>query len=99
MRRSQVPPKKQQALVVLSTHCCVLPLFARAQANAIRTSVLDQLWGEVAGQEDAEDTLIAACNLHSEAWWWIKHRECAATCIQKLCQLKMRASQRATLHP
>ena len=68
-------------------------------ARIMREDALAALWPTVAGDAVAVGALLLACNLHSEARWWIVHQHKAKDLIAEamVCLLALRDSSREPL--
>ena len=75
-------PSQAGDLHALSPDGCHLPAVAVAQASLIRKEVIVALWPEVVDDESAVRALIISCNSHSQALWWIQHRNEATDAIK-----------------
>jgi hypothetical protein len=68
-------PEHSPVLIALALDGCHLPALALAQARHIRSRIVDALWSEVVGDEHAVRALFETCNTHSQALWWIQHKQ------------------------
>ena len=82
-------------LAPLTLAGCALPAAAHAQASYIRNSVLQHLGPTVEGGTMTLPALIAACNTHPEAQWWIKHQAAATALIEQTAEILLRLRRQA----
>ncbi len=80
-------PSQARDLHALSPDGCHLPAVAVAQASLIRKEAIVALWPEVVDDESAVKALIISCNSHSQALWWIQHRNEATDALKQQIHL------------
>ena len=81
------------SLAPLTLAGCALPAAAHAQASLIRNCVLRHLDPTVEGGTMTLPALIAACNIHPEAQWWIEHQAAATALIEQTAKSLLRLRQ------